>query len=91
MTKRITVLLTTLVSLGVLAIAVNTYAQGTNAPAHPKGEQHPAIHRAVANLREARHALNEAKSEFGGHRTKAIKAVDEALEECRLALETGKK
>ena len=54
-------------------------------------EKHPEIHAAIVHLREAKQNLEHAAHDFGGHRVTALKHVNEALEECRLALETDKK
>jgi uncharacterized protein YigA (DUF484 family) len=54
-------------------------------------ERHPEIDAAITHLREAKRNLEHAAHDFGGHRVTALKHVDEALEECRLALESDKK
>jgi hypothetical protein len=54
-------------------------------------EKHPEIHAAMVHLREAKQNLEHAAHDFRGHRVAALKHVNEALEECRLALETDKK
>jgi hypothetical protein len=54
-------------------------------------ERHPEIHAAMMHLREAKQNLEHAAHDFGGHRANALKHVNEALEECRLALEYDKK
>ncbi len=54
-------------------------------------ERHPEIHAAMNHLREAKQNLEHAAHDFGGHRANALKHVNEALEECRLALEFDKK
>jgi hypothetical protein len=54
-------------------------------------ERHPEIAAAMEHLREAKRNLELAKHDFGGHRADALKHVNEALEECRLALEFDKK
>ena len=61
------------------------------ASAQPMPEKHPQIHKAEKLLREAKHHLEDAAHDFGGHRVKAIEAIDHALEELRLALEFDKK
>jgi hypothetical protein len=45
----------------------------------------------MTHLREAKKNLELAKHDFGGHRVSALKHVNEALEECREALESDKK
>lgn len=48
-------------------------------------EPHPKIHAAIAALVDARSELQTAAHDFGGHRVAAIKAVDAALKQLRLA------
>jgi len=54
-------------------------------------EKHPEIAAAMTHLREAKQNLEHAAHDFGGHRVAALKHVNEALEECRMALESDKK
>jgi hypothetical protein len=56
-----------------------------------KGERHPRIHAAIRELREARKELDEGAKIFGGHRVKALKAVDEAIEQLQKALDFTEK
>jgi hypothetical protein len=48
---------------------------------------HEEIDAAMAKLGEARGHLDRGGHEFGGHRVRAIKAVDRALAECRAAVD----
>ena len=48
-------------------------------------EKHPAIHAAIGSLERAKKELEGAAHDFGGHRVDAIKAIDEALKQLRLA------
>jgi hypothetical protein len=48
---------------------------------------HPEIHAAIRHLEQAKAALEKAAHDFGGHRVKALEAVNHALEECHAALE----
>lgn len=52
----------------------------------PKTERHPAIRRAERELREAKGHLEKAAHDFGGHRVAAIKDIDKALHQLRVAL-----
>jgi hypothetical protein len=53
-----------------------------------RGEQHPVIRAAIKDLERAKGGLqNRADNDFGGHRIKAIEAIDKALQELNLALE----
>jgi len=54
-------------------------------------EHHPELHKAMRKLRGAKEDLEKADHDFGGHRVKAIEAIDRALEELRAALEFDKK
>jgi len=51
--------------------------------------RHPEIDAALSHLREAKVNLEKARHDFGGHRAKALEHVNEALEECRRALESA--
>jgi hypothetical protein len=66
-------------------------------PAHPPApvartlqEPHPQIMAAIRALEAARLHLKNAAHDFGGHRVKAIRAVDAALVQLKLALEYDK-
>lgn len=60
-------------------------------PAQAAAERHPKIRSAIRELREARRELEAGAKIFGGHRVKAIKAVDDAIEQLQKALTyTGK-
>jgi len=48
-------------------------------------EKHPMIHAAINSLQKARAELNAASHDFGGHRVDAIKAIDEAIKQLKLA------
>lgn len=54
-------------------------------------ERHPHIRAAIRELQEARHELETAAHDFGGHRKEAIEAVDNAIKQLREALEYDKK
>jgi hypothetical protein len=62
-------------------------ARSPGAPGQ-KGEVHPVIRAAIKDLERAKGSLqNRADNDFGGHRVKAIEAIDEALQQLKLALE----
>ena len=46
-------------------------------------DQYPHMHKALEDLRAARHSLENAEPRFKGHRDKAIEHVDKAIKECR--------
>ena len=52
----------------------------------PKTERHPALHRALRELREAKGHLEKAAHDYGGHRVAAIKDVNKALHQLHMAL-----
>jgi hypothetical protein len=49
-------------------------------------EHHPELHRAMRKLRGAKADLEKAASDFGGHKAKAIAAINAALEELHQAI-----
>jgi hypothetical protein len=53
-------------------------------------EEHPNIEAAIKHLDEAKKNLENAAHDFGGHRSNALKHVNEALEECHRALQYDK-
>jgi hypothetical protein len=59
--------------------------------ADEKKEKHPHIHAAIKELKEARKDLTGADHDFGGHRVKAIEAIDHAIEQLEKALKHDKK
>jgi hypothetical protein len=48
-------------------------------------EPHPHIRTAIAELTAARNELKTAAHDFGGHRVEAMRAVDNAIKQLRLA------
>jgi hypothetical protein len=72
--------------LGILAAGAGLLAVQ---PAHgqDRGRQrHPRLARAIDDLRDAREYLRTAPHNFGGHRAKAIEAIDVAIEQLRQAM-----
>lgn len=53
-------------------------------------EPHPEINGAIRALVAAKEHLQRAAHDFGGHRVKALRAVDAALVQLRLALKYDK-
>jgi len=53
-------------------------------------EPHPQIMAAIRALEEAKLHLQRAAHDFGGHRVKAIRAIDAALVQLKLALKYDK-
>ncbi len=64
-------------------------APKSTSPKAAKMYEDPAIKGAIRHLEGAKAALQNAKHDFDGHRTNAVKAVDEALKECHEALKTA--
>ena len=58
---------------------------------HEHREHHKKIHEAISKLKKAKEDLEKATHDFGGHRAKAIQAIDQALQELKMALESDKK
>jgi hypothetical protein len=54
-------------------------------------EPHPEINAAIRSLERAKLHLQRAAHDFGGHRVEAIRAIDVALIQLKLALEYDKK
>ena len=54
-------------------------------------EPHPEINSAIRSLVRAKLHLQRAAHDFGGHRVEAIRAIDAALVQLKLALEYDKK
>jgi hypothetical protein len=56
-----------------------------------KPVQHPShMHAALHELKEARHEMKEAGHDFGGHKEKALKAVDHAIVQLEEAIKYHK-
>jgi hypothetical protein len=72
--------------LGITLLALPGEAQPRRLQHH-----HPHLTAALHELKEARHELKEARHDFGGHREKALKAVDHAIHELEAALHYAKK
>ena len=81
--------------LTVAGVGLWTSGGGFTVPAaanaEEKKERHPHIHHALHELKEARKELKEANHDFGGHRVKAIEAIDVAIEQLEKALKHDKK
>jgi hypothetical protein len=60
-------------------------------PALAAAEKYPRIRGAIKELREAKKELEEGAKIFGGHRVKAVKAVEDAIEQLQKALDFAEK
>lgn len=57
-----------------------------SSPSPAKGN-HPNIQAAIAALRSAKQDLEHAAHDFGGHRSDAIHAIDEAENQLRICMQ----
>jgi L-lactate utilization protein LutB len=58
---------------------------GPSAP-RASAEEHPRLHAALYEMRHARTELQDAKHDFGGHREKALSALENAISQIDKAL-----
>ena len=72
----------------ILPLNVPARPAGAPSPAAQRGEErHPEIRAAMRHLEQAKEALEKSQHDFKGHRVKALEHTNQALEECRKALE----
>jgi hypothetical protein len=57
---------------------------------YKKYKNFPYVHHALAELRQARRSMKEAATTFGGHKEKAIEAVDGAISQLEKAINFAK-
>lgn len=74
------------VILGLLSVPISTAAA-----THADDEDQPHMQAALEALQQAKHHLEEAKHDKGGHRTAAIKSVDAAIRHVKAGMESGEK
>lgn len=89
------------ISMAAMTLALGAPALAQNTGSKPAGrmarmdqddnERHPEIRSAIVALEKAKYHLQHAAHDFGGHREDALKAVDKALEQLKLALQYDKK
>ncbi len=65
-------------SLFITAVFAGLTLPGLGA-SRARAEDHPHLHAALYEMRHARAQLKEARHDFGGHRVKALEALDEAI------------
>ena len=70
--------------LGLLFAALSLFAVGANAG--DKKHPHHHLHHALWELRDAKKELHESKHDFGGHKEKAVHAINDAIKHLDLAL-----
>jgi hypothetical protein len=71
---------------GLLAGVVVLFANAAFVVADERPAHHPRLHRALHHLRESRTELKEAAHDFGGHRVKALEAVNATISQIEKAL-----
>ena len=81
--KRISKLFALTIVLGLLSVPITA---GTS---HGDDEDQPHMQAALEALQQAKHHLQEAKHDKGGHRTSAIQAVNEAIKHVKEGMEVG--
>ena len=90
------ILATLLFTLAFPAAAAGPKAAAAPAPAvaaapaapavAPVPERHPHIDEALESMRAAKHHLESAEHDFGGHRRKAIEHLDQAIHEAEICV-----
>ena len=58
---------------------------------HADDEDQPHMQAALEALQQAKHHLEEAKHDKGGHRTAALKAVNDAIRHVKEGMEVSEK
>ena len=81
MKRTLTIWITLLTLLLALAIPVLHTALTKPAPA-----EHPEYRAAINDLRNARQHLEKALNDGEGHRDRAMRAIDHAIQECEQAV-----
>lgn len=80
-------LLITATLLLTLAFPVGAAGPKAAAPAAAAmPERHPHIDEALESMRAAKHHLEEAEHDFGGHRGKAIEHLNRAIREAEICM-----
>ena len=82
MRKTLTIWITLVTLLLAMAIPVLHTAMAKPAPA-----EHPEYRDAINDLRNARKHLEKALSDGYGHRDRAMRAIDHAIQECEQAVQ----
>jgi hypothetical protein len=79
-----------------IELCLEAVGEGTKGLPPGKGDfkkfkNFPHIRHAAVALRDAREALENAPSNFGGHKADAIRDIDRALEQLRLAIKAAER
>ena len=56
-----------------------------------RNEKHPEIRKALRNLEQAKHNMEHADNDFGGHKAKALELTEQAIAQLKLALAADRK
>jgi hypothetical protein len=72
------------VILGLLSVPITAVASYDD-------DDQPHMQAALEALQSAKHHLEEAKHDKGGHRVAAIKAIDSAITHVKAGMESGEK
>jgi hypothetical protein len=83
MKKTLAIWITLVTLLLALAIPVLHTAMAKPAP-----DEHPEYRDAINDLRNARKHLEKALSDGYGHRDRAMREIDRAIQECEQAVQT---
>jgi hypothetical protein len=70
----------------VMGMALGLTLAGSAALAQ-RGANHPRLVKAIEDMKEAKAYLQNAPKTFGGHKAKAINALDAAIRELEAALD----
>ena len=70
----------------VAALAGGVYAQGGR-----KAEKHPVLQNSIRQLGVIKDRLQKAPTDFGGHKEKAVDAINHAIDELNQAIAFDKK
>jgi hypothetical protein len=89
MRRRLIVVMSSIAVLCALSIPVfhSAAAKPAPSPAAAAPSPHPEYHETIEALRNARRHLEKAEADGYGHRDRAMRAVDAALDECNQALQ----
>lgn len=92
MNKRLlTLAVSAVVLVGSGAFVATSAHANAPAPSAPKGERHPELRKALAQLEGAMKTMREAAWDFGGHKADAMKETKNAIEELHKAMKFDKK
>src|SRR5581483_3392167 len=88
MKKKLTLIVSSLVIAGTMAVTLPSVFAQTPPPAEQKhSERHPKIRMAIRALEEAKKEMQAANHDFGGHRVAALEECDKAIVQLKDALQ----